>query len=305
MTTAEVELNNDAPEIRPGEILRRARETRGLKLEEVAASLHLHPRVIEALEADDSNRLPSPIYVRGYLRSYAKLVGADADQLIAAYDRRGIEPPRIVPAIKQPQQVKSSDRPVRVVTYLLSLCLVLLVFAWWQSKNVGHDLILPEREPVMAQNDDEHRETEVLPPGLSYPIRIVEHPKSLFYPPRSAPADGIATALPAMPAEQQVVPAAESAVSEAASVETPPAPGYGRLLLELSIESWIEVRDADSNKLYFGLAQPGARLNFDGKLPLAVVLGRAHGVTVTFNGQRFDTVPYTSVSGVARFKLDG
>jgi cytoskeleton protein RodZ len=304
MKTAEAELDNYAPEIRPGEILRRARETRGLKLQEVAASLHLHPSVIEALEADDSSRLPSPIYVRGYLRSYAKLVGADAEQLIAAYDRRGIEPPQIVPAVKQPQQVKSSDRPVRVVTYLLSLCLVLLVFAWWQSKNVGHDLILLEREPVMEQRDDEHRETEVLPPGLSYPIRIVKHPKSLFYPPRSATVAAPADAPLAIAAEE-ALPEAGNAAGEATAVETPPAPGYGLLLLELSVESWIEVQDADGNKLYYGQAQSGARLNFDGKLPLRVVLGRAHGVTVTFNGERFDTAPYTSTSGVARFKLGG
>ena len=59
-----------------------AREAMGISPIEAADLLNLTQRTIEALEADDYQSLPSRVYVNGYVRAYAKMLGLDADDLV-------------------------------------------------------------------------------------------------------------------------------------------------------------------------------------------------------------------------------
>lgn len=87
-------------ERRPGHELQLARERAGIDRETVAQRLRLHPSQLDALEQDDYAQLPPPTFVRGYIRTYAREVGLDADDLIAAYDASGaaVAEPEIMPA---------------------------------------------------------------------------------------------------------------------------------------------------------------------------------------------------------------
>ena len=60
-----------------------AREALGISAIEAADLLNLTQRTIEALERDDYERLPSRVYVSGYVRAYSKMLGLDADDLVA------------------------------------------------------------------------------------------------------------------------------------------------------------------------------------------------------------------------------
>ncbi len=77
----------------PGEQLRRAREAQGRTARAVGTSLNLPAARVEALEQDDDASLPPSTFVRGYLRSYARLVGCDPEAIVAAYERRRGEAP--------------------------------------------------------------------------------------------------------------------------------------------------------------------------------------------------------------------
>lgn len=121
----------------PGQILRAQREELKLSQEEIAAQIHLDVKIIEAIENDSQEGLPSAIYVRGYLRSYAKTVGTDADKIIELYNADSPPPPpEILPEVKPPTQVSSNDKPVKAFTYLITLGLVLLLLIWYQSNFV-------------------------------------------------------------------------------------------------------------------------------------------------------------------------
>ena len=121
----------------PGKLLRAHREKLELSAQEVAKRVHLDIKVIEAIEDDNYASIPSPIYVRGYLRSYAKVVGADAEHVIGIYNAdTPSELPEILPEVKPPTQASSSDKPVKAFTYLISLGLVLLLLVWYQSNFV-------------------------------------------------------------------------------------------------------------------------------------------------------------------------
>ncbi len=75
----------------PGLSLRQARERCRLSVASIADTLHLEPRVIEALEADDYSQLPPVTYVRGYLGAYARLVNLPVANVLQAFERVGGE----------------------------------------------------------------------------------------------------------------------------------------------------------------------------------------------------------------------
>ncbi|EAR21197.1 RodZ domain-containing protein [Nitrococcus mobilis] len=75
----------------PGLSLRQARERCRLSVASIADTLHLEPRVIEALEADDYSQLPPVTYVRGYLSAYARLVNLPVANVLQAFERVGGE----------------------------------------------------------------------------------------------------------------------------------------------------------------------------------------------------------------------
>ena len=70
-----------------GERLKKEREMRGVSLDEIAKATRIHKKFLSALEANDFDALPAPVFVAGFLRSYASHLGLDADSLVADYDK--------------------------------------------------------------------------------------------------------------------------------------------------------------------------------------------------------------------------
>jgi cytoskeletal protein RodZ len=68
-----------------GDDLRNARRARGMTIERVALLTRISPTVLRALEADDVASLPGWVFVRGFLKSYAREVGLDPDRTVAAF----------------------------------------------------------------------------------------------------------------------------------------------------------------------------------------------------------------------------
>jgi cytoskeleton protein RodZ len=93
-TTPSDDPNMLEPNDTPGRRLRALRESRKLDVERVAAQLHLQRHVVEAIEGDQYERLPAPVFVVGYLKNYARLLGADPAPIVTAY--RAMVPARDV-----------------------------------------------------------------------------------------------------------------------------------------------------------------------------------------------------------------
>jgi cytoskeleton protein RodZ len=117
-----------------GQTLKSMREAKGISQVDIASKMHLDPRFIVAIEEDNFDSLPDVIYVRGYIRSYSKLVGANADALVKQFEAHGGNfEPEIIPEIRHSSQTSGSDKPVKAFTYLVVFALMILLFAWWQS----------------------------------------------------------------------------------------------------------------------------------------------------------------------------
>jgi cytoskeletal protein RodZ len=76
-----------------GETLARAREGRGLSVEEVARATCIRGAVIRAIESDNFAPCGAPVYARGHIRAIAQVLGVDPLPLVAEFDQLGVDPP--------------------------------------------------------------------------------------------------------------------------------------------------------------------------------------------------------------------
>lgn len=78
-----------------GQILREAREAQGVTLEDVAERLRLMQRQVEAMETDDFESLGQPVFARGFVRNYARLLGVAPDPLLERMEGAPAEPAEV------------------------------------------------------------------------------------------------------------------------------------------------------------------------------------------------------------------
>lgn len=114
----------------PGTLLREARTARGLSSAELAAELRLSEAQVDALEREDYSTLPPAPFVRGYLRSSARLLGIDADTLVAAYDA-GADQPRDTRLVVPSYEEDRVAFPPKLALLLLLLLALGGAAAWW------------------------------------------------------------------------------------------------------------------------------------------------------------------------------
>ena len=71
-----------------GQRLQRVRVRRGIELEEIAGVTKVNPTYLRFIEEERFDDLPAAVYVRGFLKSYARCVGLDPDRVARSYMRR-------------------------------------------------------------------------------------------------------------------------------------------------------------------------------------------------------------------------
>jgi transcriptional regulator with XRE-family HTH domain len=121
------------PSVTPGEALAAKRSERGLTIQQAASATRIQADYLKALEEGDMERLPAPVYAKGYLRTYARYLGLDPEPL-AAIMRAPARDPRRLLSIG-----KIATRPRMVITApaIAAIGLVLLAggfsgYAWRQ-----------------------------------------------------------------------------------------------------------------------------------------------------------------------------
>lgn len=296
-----------------GAYLRSLREGKGLSIADVSAQTYLHVNIIEALEQDAYDSLPSQAYIYGYIQSYAKLLNVPPDEVLALYKKESVyEQPEQLPEtpVVPSAAVEGSYRWLRVLIYLLLLGAGAI--ALWHYQDVL--LSLAQREPALP---------EPVSGRIEYPITIVEHPKDPFFrapntenaQPQAVSQSGAATGQEQAPESTGAITAltpAEAPGERPGSViptttflESTIATGNGpdRITMVVNIDCWIEIFDADNEKVFYDLARAGQTLQLSGTAPFSVLLGNADAATVEFNNAPFDFTPYITGIGIARFVL--
>jgi len=286
----ETHEQREPPAEGPGSRLREAREARGLSREDVAHELRLHVDLVRALEEDDSEHLPPAAFVTGYLRNYARLLELPEQEIVERHERKGAEPELV--SYGQDTQVRASDLPVRLVTYVVIIALAVLGIVWWFSKGPEEGApVAPSPEAEQAPGQEPSLGDE----GLESPL---EPQAPVAVPDESGAAEQEAPAEPAPPGTGVAEPPGAEAVE-------PPLPEAGERQLRavFTADSWVDITDADGNKLAYGLINEGRELSLEGEPPFRVFLGYAPGVTLYYRGEQFDTSAFVRRNETARFRV--
>ncbi|KTC69376.1 DNA-binding protein [Legionella birminghamensis] len=139
------EVNQSNQEL-PGSQLARIREKKGFSQEYVAGKLHLRVRVIELLEADNYEQMPEPVFIKGYLRAYAKLLGISAEPFLTTYNSLFNSERKLEKALWQSKRESNrKEKAVRWFTIIIALTAVVAVGLWWQKNKTNQTIISAEK----------------------------------------------------------------------------------------------------------------------------------------------------------------
>lgn len=296
-------------QVSAGALLRMAREKKGLGLEEVVSKLKLSRRQIEALESDNFAELPGATFVRGFVRNYARVLEIDPDPILSLLEcgpatvmpAMGQEPvaePKVPPLIKLPQRPgggypRSRGLPLRWIVggVVLLLMAGVAVFLAQQSGLEPEVTLAPATQPAPLA---EGPASTPAPVPMSEPV--VPDAATV------APVGRGVLPEPAMEAAPVAVEPPAAAEAPAAAAEKTDGPA-GQLRLAFDGDSWVDIRDADGNKVVAKLYKPGGEETLSGKPPFRLVIGNAAQVKLFYNGQPVDLAAHVKVN-VARLKLE-
>lgn len=120
-----------------GQRLRQARELAGLSVQDVASKLKMPARTIEALEREDYSQLGAPVFVRGQLRSYGRLLGLPPDILIETAGIAPVTPVELTPRTYTPKMQVIGEQLARRAVYIV-LTIALVVPVWLAMNAQGN-----------------------------------------------------------------------------------------------------------------------------------------------------------------------
>ena len=132
MTTVTLNEVDNGVEDRPGAQLAVIRVAHGLSVDDVASRLHLRPNVIELLEADDYSNMSDQVFVKGYLRAYAKLMNVNPEPFLEMFNRNYSVERKVAKALWQSRRDTSrAERSIRWLTTLFGFVVLVAISIWW------------------------------------------------------------------------------------------------------------------------------------------------------------------------------
>lgn len=303
-----------------GQALREQREARNISIEEIASATKIVSRYLEALEADRLDQMPGGFFIRGIIRTYAKSVGLDPEEVLNRYKAAGLLEaaaperkifPRLAPtAAPRPE-------PAEIAPPIAAPVVSRAVAA--EPAPAIESAAEPESPPDLETASPAVHFEEAPKPRLSEAARkrilawtwrglaavALVAVIIVVWPSRRQKADApqpgtvaAETAVPPSPAAApgttpSAAPGSEAVTAPAAQAEpAPPGPApaaekvWKGLTIEITFqaETWIQVR-TDGELKIDGLFPPGSTARAQADERLLIHTGNAGGFTFRLNGQ--------------------
>jgi cytoskeleton protein RodZ len=307
--------DSNSPRTALGAELKAARERRSLSLHQASQELHIGDFILDALERGDYSTLGAPIFVRGHLRAYARLLGLGEEQVLAQYEQE-TDKPAAPPLVTQKLDggMRRASAPIFSALVIVVLCG--LAIAWWvhREQPVPDKLArieVPAANPASAPVVSAPTQTSLRTADAAAAIPAARTPVSVESHAEKKSSQQVASMSERHVTRPVALPPATPARAAVATAQSPAQPlaTAGQVLTHVQFlldqASWIEVYDATGKRLYYDLAPAGEHVELSGTGPLQVFLGNAPGVSIQLDGSKFDQTPYTRADNTARFKLGG
>lgn len=296
-----------------GARLRAAREERGWNVGDVVAELRIPARIIERLESDDYADFSDAVFLRGYLKTYARLVGVPVDETAKVVDAHA----HIAPLVATGTISRSRylfERYSASATYL-TLTAIIVVPAVWLATHGGLQQNLARVTPLdpppahvadVVQNDAATA-TDATSTAANAANAVVDAPAAnATTTPIAIPSAGQAPIIASMTPFQVAHPpeAAPEASTDTSAEVSSNGEGKHVVTLRIAEPSWVEVTAADGRKLEYATLAAGSEHEYRSDGPVSVRLGNAQGAQLSADGNAVDLAPFQR-GNVAHLKLFG
>ncbi|HHA1915218.1 MULTISPECIES: cytoskeleton protein RodZ [unclassified Enterobacter] len=314
--------------------LRNAREQLGLSQQAVAERLCLKVSTVRDIEEDKAPADLASTFLRGYIRSYAKLVHIPENELLPMMEKQApVRAAKVAPmqTFSLGKRRKKRDGWLMSFTWLVLFVVIGLTGAWWwQNHKAQQEEITTMADQSSAElNQAGSDNAQSVPLNTDGAATSSEPQTAATEVPATnaaqAPAATANTAAPqAQPQDQNAVvspsqanvdtaanaPAAnQSADNSAASLPTSPAgtataADPNALVMNFSADCWLEVTDATGKKLFSGLQRKDGTLNLTGQAPYKLKIGAPAAVQIQYQGKPVDLSRFIRTNQVARLTVN-
>ena len=263
-----------------GAYLRSLREAKGGSLEDMARSTRVGIRHLEALEDERLADLPSPVFVRGFIRAYCSFLRENPEPALGRYQElagtRAAEQAAIAPP--RPRNTWASSSLVVGLVLLLILGVGLILVNLSVKKSGGTSVPTVRTEPARPPTSaaPSPAPAPVAPP----PAASAPAPPPAPMPP-PAPAATVEPPRPVTPPAGTPPPPAPTTTRPASG---PTSTGGQRLVIRAVEPTWVRVQ-TDEGRIAEELLPAGASREWAAERRFLVTIGNAGGVEVTLNGK--------------------
>ena len=279
-------LEQEQPSL--GQTLAMARQKAGISFAEIETRLKLNHTQITKLEQDDYQSLVPETFVKGYIKNYCNLLGIDANEVLALYQKPQVPvQKRRMQSFSRRTEKEAHDNRLMLVSYIvLAIVLGSSAFWFWQTNNTEQPFSGETSEAVTAP------ETAVAPQASD---------KAATVEPLAEPNTTELDAAVDKVVSDTVAPAAAPAAEPQPNTTATAATG-NTVVMHFKQESWVEMFDATQERVAFGVKKAGYTMTVTGKAPFSVVLGKHQAVEVELDGVAI-TLPEFEKNRLAKFNL--
>jgi cytoskeleton protein RodZ len=297
-----------------GETLRRERLKRNLDLDQVSRELKISPKLLDAIEADQFEKLPGTMFAKSFVRQYAHLLSLDEDEM-AGEVQRVLQPPVEVPRFADTH--KPAPIPIQVPRVeawetvgdrsfswgsplpALALCVVAMlacsgIYAWYQRRShpvlAQNNAATEPARPVPQQTTAVAQTPSATPREAAPPVITAEQPAAKV--PEQQPQQQAATQPQVKPTPAPLVSPNPPAAVPAATAPSVPAPlpnAAVRVQITAEEASWVLAR-ADGKYVFSGTLDANQTRTVEGMKNIELRLGNAGGINIVLNGNSLGAV---------------
>ena len=310
-----------------GARLRNAREQLGLSQQAVAERLCLKVSTVRDIEEDKAPADLASTFLRGYIRSYARLVHIPEEELLPMMAKQApIRAAKVAPmqSFSLGKRRKKRDGWLMSFTWLILFVVIGLSGAWWwQDHKAQQEEITSMADQSTSDLNSSDNGSQSIPLDTSSannaPDTTAANANSAPVDTSTAPAPSAPAATPAPVDNNAVVAPSQANVDTAATAPAAPAPTSALptdqanaattasaqdLVMNFSADCWLEVSDATGKKLFSGLQRKGGNLNLSGQAPYKLKIGAPAAVQIQYLGKPVDLSRFIRTNQVARLTLN-
>jgi len=291
------ELCENIDVVGPGLMLSEARKKLSLSKEDVSNRLNFRTNLVNEIEQDIFEPMLPATFNRGYLRNYAKLVAVDIDEVLSAYDKLSLaEVQRSeMQSFSNLTEKQAEHSRIMWFSYLITALLFGLMVLWWLQ------------EPELPVNlVDKPKQGEQIASKVIDIVDVNVVKKTV-----EAAELSVGSSITASPVneaklearlESQINAQINAQSQTKVNTETELVPDISTAVFTFSGDCWVNIFDANGERIAWGVKKLGYVMTVTGKVPLKVTLGKPELATIVFNGKQVDMSSFNQ-GNITKFTL--